>query len=136
LYGHSDHVAIGELATEARRLAADRKHRPEGTPHHIARLFYPVISAQFVAELLATLGPPAQLWSLSPDHFHVREEQVSTRVDVTSVLDRKLIALRSHRSQFEPDNALRMLNPEQAQRFLGTESFRCADALPGDPITG
>jgi LmbE family N-acetylglucosaminyl deacetylase len=136
LYGHSDHVAIGELATEARRRAADDDHRSAHSAHRVARLFYPVISAQFVNDLLSTLGPPAQLWSLSPNNFHVREDEVSAHVDVTSVLDRKLIALRSHRTQLEPDNALAMLTPELAQRFLSIERFRCADGLPGDPISG
>jgi LmbE family N-acetylglucosaminyl deacetylase len=144
LYGHSDHVAVGELVTDARRLAADPTFCPEQLvgdvqPFHVPRLFYPVLTAQFVIDLLgalAAIGKPGQLWSLHPDNFHVLADEITASVDVTSVLERKRLALHSHRTQLEPDNALALLTPELAVRFLGTEYFRCADGLPGDPVTG
>jgi N-acetyl-1-D-myo-inositol-2-amino-2-deoxy-alpha-D-glucopyranoside deacetylase len=144
LYGHSDHVAIGELTTEARRLAADPSFCPEQLSDtcpafHVPRLFYPVISAQFVGELLgalAAIGRPAQFWSLQPTAFHGSSSAISASVDVTSVLDQKRIALHSHRTQLEADNALCLLTPELEKNFLGVEHFSCADGLPGDPVSG
>src|SRR5262245_23543804 len=43
LYGHFDHVAIGEITTKAREVAADPHAIPdEGLGYAGARLFYPV----------------------------------------------------------------------------------------------
>jgi N-acetyl-1-D-myo-inositol-2-amino-2-deoxy-alpha-D-glucopyranoside deacetylase len=144
LYGHSDHVAIGELATEARRVAADPSVFAEqlsGACHafHVPRVFYPVITAQFVVDLLealAAIGRPAQFWSLRPADFHASISAISASVDVTSVLEPKRAALHSHRTQLDADNALRLLTPELEARFLGVEHFSCADGLPGDPVSG
>jgi LmbE family N-acetylglucosaminyl deacetylase len=145
LYGHSDHVAIGELVTAARSAAA----RPEQFPEQLAtgdccvhegsRLFFPVITAGAVAGALNEMrqaGLPAQLWSLAPDDFKATPEQVTAAVDVSSVLDEKLAALRSHRTQLDADHLFTRMPREVAQRFLGVECFRCADGRPGDPVAG
>jgi LmbE family N-acetylglucosaminyl deacetylase len=141
LYGHSDHVAVGELVTAARLLAADPGYAaeqltPECRAFYVPRLFFPVLTAQYVAELLGALGERARLWSLRPEDFHVPASAISASVDVSSVLAQKQRALHSHRTQLEADNALRLLTPELAARFLGVEHFRCADGLPGDPVIG
>jgi N-acetyl-1-D-myo-inositol-2-amino-2-deoxy-alpha-D-glucopyranoside deacetylase len=144
LYGHSDHVAVGELMGSARRAAADPMFCPEQLtetcrPFWIPRLFYPVITAEYVVDLITQLsaaGHAAQLWALRPEDFHVPASAITASVDVASVLSLKLRALRSHRTQLAADNALRLLDGELALRFLGTEHFRCADGLPGDPLGG
>lgn len=126
LYGHPDHVAIGELTEQARRAAGSD-----------ARLFYAVITGAAVAALqraASLAGVPSSLWGLGPEHFSVGEAAISTRVDVTPVLDRKLAALRCHRTQLEPNNVLTHLTPQLASAFFGTEAFRCADGLTGSPL--
>jgi LmbE family N-acetylglucosaminyl deacetylase len=139
LYGHSDHVAIGELTTRARAQAlAAEGGKATGTRTRDPRLFYAVITGESVANLLrgaAQAGLPATLWTLGPEHFHRTSSDVTARVDVSSVLANKLTALRCHRTQLEPDNVLAHLTPELARGFFGTESFRCADRLAGDPHT-
>jgi LmbE family N-acetylglucosaminyl deacetylase len=127
LYGHSDHVAIGELVSSARRAAQG------------SRLFFPVITADAVAGVLDEMrqaGLPAELWSLAPADFKATAEQVTAAVDVSSVFDQKLAALRSHRTQLDPDHLFTRMPREVALRFMGVECFRCADGQPGDPITG
>lgn len=126
LYGHSDHVAIGELTGQARQAAGSD-----------ARLFYAVITGAAVAELQRAAGQagvPTTLWRLGPQHFAVSEDAISARVDVGAVLDRKLAALRCHRTQLEPDNVLSHLTPALARAFFGSEAFRCADGAPGSPL--
>jgi LmbE family N-acetylglucosaminyl deacetylase len=142
LYGHSDHVAIGELVTEARQAVAEL-----GTADELAqaarlpapRLFFPVITAQAIAQLvddMARAGLPSRLWSLTPGDFHAKQAEITASIDVSSVLDRKLQALHSHRSQLEHDHLFAHLTPALAARFFGTEHFRCADGRPGDPLDG
>jgi N-acetyl-1-D-myo-inositol-2-amino-2-deoxy-alpha-D-glucopyranoside deacetylase len=127
LYGHSDHIAIGELTTQARQAA--------GVP---ARLFYAVMSGESVAALLdgaRAAGVPDSLWRIEPAAFAVSRSAITASVDVSAVLDQKLAALRCHRTQLEADNVLGHLTPALARDFFGVEHFRCADGRPGTPLT-
>jgi LmbE family N-acetylglucosaminyl deacetylase len=85
---------------------------------------------------MARAGLPSRLWSLTPGDFHAKQAEITASIDVSSVLDRKLEALRSHRSQLEDDHIFARLTPALAAHFFGTEHFRCADAQPGDPLRG
>jgi LmbE family N-acetylglucosaminyl deacetylase len=141
LYGHIDHTAIGELVIAARRAAAHAAYGGSATqPWSVPRLFFAVTTAAQVRALCdavaARTGRPARLWGLAPEAFRVLESEISASVDVSSALDRKLAALRSHRTQLEPDNALNLIDAELARRLLSVEHFRCADGLDGDPLTG
>jgi N-acetyl-1-D-myo-inositol-2-amino-2-deoxy-alpha-D-glucopyranoside deacetylase len=138
LYGHFDHEAIGELTTKARSVAADPHAIPDaGLGYAGAKLFYPVITGHSVGELLAgakSAGIPDSLWSLGPANFIAEASSITTRVDVSSVLAKKLAALRCHRTQLEANNVLGHLTPALAKQFFGTECFRCADGGAQSPL--
>lgn len=138
LYGHRDHVAIGQLLSDARRLSANAAVEVQGSrPHWVERHFLAVWTGHQVRKLLdalATAGTPGQLWGLRSEDFVVAEAEVTARVDVTSVLGRKLNALRCHETQLAPDHAFRLIRPDVAARVLAEESFRCADGLPGEVL--
>ena len=142
LYGHPDHTAIGELTSDARRLAADPSfvvpEAPELPAYRVPRLFFAVWTGEFVRDMLSALaqtGQHAQLWSLTPEQFPLDATAITASVDVRAVLEQKLRALRSHRTQLKPDHALLLLSDDLAARFLGVEHFHCADGLAGDPLT-
>jgi LmbE family N-acetylglucosaminyl deacetylase len=138
LYGHFDHEAIGELTTKARSVAADPHAIPDaGLGFASARLFYPVITSTMIAELLAgakQAGIPDSLWKLKPAAFTGEASSITTQVDVSSVLPRKLAALACHRTQLEADNVLKHLTPGLAKQFFGTEYFRCVDGGQQSPL--
>jgi LmbE family N-acetylglucosaminyl deacetylase len=138
LYGHFDHEAIGELTTKARSVAADPHAIPDaGQGFGAAQLFYPVITSSMVAELLSgakQAGIPDSLWRLKPAAFTGEASSITTRVDVSSVLSRKLAALACHRTQLEADNVLKHLTPALAHQFFGTECFRCVDGGTRSPL--
>lgn len=138
LYGHPDHVAIAQLAVEARRAAADEQLITPGfAPYKVPRHFFAVWTTEQVRELFERLSAQSiagQLWRLTAEHFLLSERDVSARVDVRSVLDEKLRAIRAHRTQLAPDHVLSLIEGELAQAFLGVERFRCADGLAGDPL--
>jgi N-acetyl-1-D-myo-inositol-2-amino-2-deoxy-alpha-D-glucopyranoside deacetylase len=139
LYGHPDHIAIGQLTSDARRAAADPSFATaDCAAYHVPRHFLAVWSAEQVATLLQQLmaaGTPGQLWQLEPRHFPCSERDVSARVDVTHVITQKLRAIRAHRTQLAHDHALLLLDERSARQTIGIERFRCADGLQGDPVT-
>lgn len=139
LYGHPDHIAIGELTDVARRAAAEPSVPTPGLePYRVPRHFHAVWTSEQVRELLSVLetkGTKAQLWRLTPEQFPFAETEVSARVDVRSVLAQKLRAIRAHRTQLHSDHVLRLIDEASAQNTLGIERFRCTDSLPGDPLT-
>jgi len=139
LYGHHDHIAMGRLVEDARRVAADEAYVASGlAPYRVPRHFFAVWTGQQVRELFEKLnaaGTPGQLWHLTPEHFVLTDDDVSARVDVRSVLTQKLRAIRAHRTQLAADHLLSLIDELSAQRVLGIERFRCADGLSGDPVT-
>jgi len=132
LYGHDDHIIIGQLTTEAFGMAGDPQAFPEHlaqglAPHHPAKLYYAAFRQGLVptlVERLAQAGQPSNLWGLSPDQFGIPEGEITATIDVHPFLDRKLAALRCHRTQLASDNTFAMLTPELAAEFLGVEHFR------------
>jgi N-acetyl-1-D-myo-inositol-2-amino-2-deoxy-alpha-D-glucopyranoside deacetylase len=139
LYGHADHVAIGELVERAVRAAGDPETARERAVRSVAapRLFQAVMTGNKVMQLMAAAsqaGRPFALWTLRPEDFYVTAEAITCEVDVTPVLPQKLAALRCHRTQLDQQNVLAHLTPELARSFFGTEAFHAVDGGPGGPI--
>lgn len=133
LYGHEDHIVIGRLTTEAFEIAGDPAAFPEHltqglAPHRAAKLYYAAFRQGLIPTLierLAQAGQPSNLWQLPPDQFGIPAEEITAAIDVGPFLERKLAALRCHRTQLAADNTFAVLTPELAAEFLGVEHFRC-----------
>ncbi|HKX29164.1 MAG TPA: PIG-L deacetylase family protein [Blastocatellia bacterium] len=134
LYGHEDHLAIGRLATSACSLSGDPavfpQHLTEGLPAHaVSRLFYATVPRGFYSELVVALarsGHEAQLWGIPPEQFGIPGAEITVRVDVSPFLDRKLEALRCHRTQLDADHVFSLLTRELAFEHFNCEFFRQA----------
>jgi LmbE family N-acetylglucosaminyl deacetylase len=126
--GHEDHVAIGAVATEA--FQAERKEGGTG----LARLLYCAISAHDLGRLNEELRERS-LEPMDPTQPFmprgVPDDAIGVRVDCSDVYDRKLEALRSHKTQAELEELPFDLWPE----VLATESFVIAwpPRDPADP---
>ncbi len=117
--GHPDHVAIGRAATEAFRVARAR------SDSGFARLLYTVLSDVRLAALnerlrARGLDPPDDRQPLVPRGVPVGRIGVS--VDCSAVLERKVEALRCHRTQGELEDLPFDLWP----LVLGREEFEIA----------
>ncbi|MFN7926405.1 MAG: PIG-L deacetylase family protein [Blastocatellia bacterium] len=118
LYGHDDHIAIGQLTSQAVAQVSPT-----------TKLYYAACPKGLMSALAARLqeaGLPANLWDIPPGEFGVPAELITTEIDVRDFVDRKLAALRCHRTQMMDDHAFKFLPLELAREFFGVEHFRLA----------
>jgi N-acetyl-1-D-myo-inositol-2-amino-2-deoxy-alpha-D-glucopyranoside deacetylase len=131
LYGHPDHIHT-HLAT-LRALDA----RPG------VRLFYAVVSREGLLEaraaFLATGAAPEDDGILSEENIDfvgTPDERITVRFDASACVDRKIAALRAHRTQWGTTE--RFLDQPAPVRdlMLGTEYFVLARPRDGMPPSG
>jgi LmbE family N-acetylglucosaminyl deacetylase len=114
LYGHPDHAAARAIAHAALQLLGG------GVDVYEAAWPHGVVAG--LAAAAAQRGLPVGLWGLEPEAFGC-ERDATLVVDVRPVLDRKLAALRAHRSQVGPDHLLGALPADLAAEFLAQEPW-------------
>jgi LmbE family N-acetylglucosaminyl deacetylase len=127
--GHADHVTIGEAATEA--FYAARATGGAG----FGSLLYTAIPASALDRLNDGLRERGLEPIDSTQPFMPRgvpDERIGVRVDCSAAYERKLEALRCHRTQAEMEDVPFDLWPD----LLGTEAFVVAwpERRPGDPV--
>jgi N-acetylglucosamine malate deacetylase 2 len=124
--GHPDHVAISGFTSDAIAAAADPRWYGESGPPHVVR------------RLLWT--PPVSVWnSASMDGF-VDQPGVDFVIDVSRWRERRIAALRAHRSQHLSIDRHFFAKPD-LDRILATEFWRQAwgprlGDRPGTDILG
>jgi LmbE family N-acetylglucosaminyl deacetylase len=127
--GHADHVTIGEAATEA-------FHRARGSGGDgFGSLLYTAIPVSALDRLNEGLRERGLEPIDSTQPFMPRgvpDEEIGVRVDCSPAYERKLEALRCHRTQAEMEDVPFDLWPD----LLGTESFVVAwpERRPADPV--
>src|SRR5205085_8574306 len=132
LYGHADHIAIGQLTTKACALAGDPNAFPQHlnedlTAHCVPELLYATAPLGFYSNLvsrLAEVGHATHLWGIPPEQFGVPPEEIALINDITPFLERKLAALRCHRTQLDEVHVFTHLTPELATQLFNQEFFR------------
>jgi N-acetyl-1-D-myo-inositol-2-amino-2-deoxy-alpha-D-glucopyranoside deacetylase len=115
LYYHPDHVATFEMVRRAVKRLPD--------PPALYRSVWPkAMMTSFGAELRRR-GLSDDLWELAPEDFGTEDVEGSFAVDVRPFVERKLAALRAHRTQLPDQHALAAIDNGLAEKFLGTEWF-------------
>ncbi len=112
-YGHPDHIAIHYATVDAVRLAADPSYRPElGEPWRVGAFYYTAVPREIMLEFAERNDGP--LRHLSPERralLGTPEAEISTRVPIKPLWERKAEAILSHRTQvgdpsrFSPDES-------------------------------
>ena len=98
--GHPDHIAIGRFTTRAYRRVPD------------------------VLALYTIAVPRSLAETLGMKQLHtVPDEAIAVTVDVSTVWEAKMAAIRCHRTQLCESSILRASN-EMQRLFLGTEHFQ------------
>jgi LmbE family N-acetylglucosaminyl deacetylase len=128
--GHEDHVAIGAVATEAFQST-----RTSSSGQAFSRLLHNVVP-QSSLDRLNELFRERGLEPMDPTQPFmprgVPDRTIGVRVDCSSVYERKLEAIRCHKTQAELEDVPYDLWPE----MLSTESFTVAwpERRPRDPV--
>ena len=150
-YGHPDHIAIHEITVAAVEAAADPAQYAEQlndglVPHCIKKLYYTALPRRFfrkMAEKLAAAGIDISTMG-GPRNGDMREwgmpdELVTTTIDVSTVLERKIQAFWCHRTQLNPAGPFATtlrLGDEVWREPMSTEYYtRVRPAVaPGEPL--
>lgn len=137
IYGHPDHVTISARATDAYRRAAGEPGGPRALYHQAV----PRSSVTRLLELMAQRSPGADgapAREPSEDdrrqaeafvRFSRPDEEITTIVDVRSVIDRKTAALQAHASQTQGRDFGEDGGDAGAELF-GREAFILVDPAP------
>jgi len=128
--GHEDHVAIGAVATEAFQAT-----RTSSSGRAFSRLLHNVVP-QSSLDRLNELFRERGLEPMDPTQPFmprgVPDRTIGVRVDCSRVYERKLEAIRCHKTQAELEDVPYDLWPQ----MLSTESFTVAwpERRPRDPV--
>jgi LmbE family N-acetylglucosaminyl deacetylase len=100
-YGHPDHIAIHHATVEGVRLAAELDYRPElGGPWRIDALYVTAAPRELLLEYAArNEGPFRHLSEEARQRIGTPDAEITTRIDVASLLPRKAAAILAHTSQ-------------------------------------
>ncbi|MBW3621045.1 MAG: N-acetyl-1-D-myo-inositol-2-amino-2-deoxy-alpha-D-glucopyranoside deacetylase [Actinobacteria bacterium] len=131
-YGHPDHVKGHRVTERALAMAEDPWwHTPDdGEPHAVAKRYVFAFTRsamlsthrRLLAEGLASPFGEGDI-DESDLVFGIPDEDVTTIVDISPVLDRKRAAMRAHRSQIGEDSFFLNVPEDLVVELFGTEAF-------------
>jgi N-acetyl-1-D-myo-inositol-2-amino-2-deoxy-alpha-D-glucopyranoside deacetylase len=131
VYGHPDHIAIHRATS----WAIDVLTRENGAS--LPSLYFTALPRGYMRRLAEEarrhgLAAEQNGNGFDLEKFGTPDELVTTVVNVGPYLDAKLQAIRSHRTQINPDNPILSLPEDMVRRFLEKEHFTLASH--GAPI--
>lgn len=125
-YGHPDHIQVHRVGHAAAELA--------GTP----RVYEASMNRDRIKAMQAMRpddAPDDDEEGFDIDKIGLPEEEITTAVDVTAMMDTKRAAMAVHESQIAADSWFLQLPPEVFTMAFGTEWFRrVTPAFTADPI--
>lgn len=100
-YGHPDHIAVHRHVTAAVEVSGTDAYPDAGAPWTPAKVYWTVTEASALAAGVAAIGDVPDGWQHPEpgDLPAIPDEQVTTAVDVSSVLDAKRAAMVAHATQ-------------------------------------
>ncbi len=141
-YPHPDHLRVHEVGVAAFEAAGDPGRYPQAGPaHQPDKLYYTVHAAARFRELHQAFvergleSPFDEAWRKRWEG--VREEPVTTSIDVSSVTDVRRRALLAHATQVDPASRFWFgLPPEVMDTIHPTDDYRLArlGTAPREPV--
>jgi LmbE family N-acetylglucosaminyl deacetylase len=122
LYWHLDHIGMHERTYDAL----------ESLGTSAPPLYYVTLPRGIMRNVVDAavenhaVPPGTDLWGITPDAFGLHAAAPTLVVDVGDWVERKLSALRCHKTQIGPDSPFARIDLADARRCLGIEHFRRA----------
>ncbi|MGB3329719.1 MAG: PIG-L family deacetylase, partial [Thermomicrobiales bacterium] len=132
IYGHPDHVRIGEVASEAVLRAAKDDHASLGEPWQVTSLYHTSIPRE-VMQSFRDRAPGLFAW-MNDEEFGkmgTPSAEITHWVDTVDYLDTARKAIVAHRTQIQDMNAFTADTPEVRNRLRYQQFTRVP--LPWDP---
>ncbi len=140
-YGHPDHMKTHQVTVAAFDAAGDPARYLESglPPWQPSKLYFtalPLSQLRQMEEYFRSVGitSPFEREDLTPERMGTPDEQITTKVDVRQYLDKKLEALRCHRTQIAADSFFFKLPEIFNGEAMAYESFVRARSLVDAPI--
>jgi N-acetyl-1-D-myo-inositol-2-amino-2-deoxy-alpha-D-glucopyranoside deacetylase len=137
-YGHPDHIQAHRVAMYAAQLAAPPSYKLSlGEPWDIAKVYWAAMSENRMRQSLREIrasGDTETFSGMEPDGemgpFVTPDELLTACVDGKEFVDLKMEALRTHRSQVDP-NGFFFAGAESGHIFWADEFYRLVKGTPG-----
>lgn len=139
-YGHPDHIQAHRVTHYAVDLAASPTFRRDlGEPWSVQKVYWTAFPRGIVRagiEALKAQGIEDEFTAMDPDDlpFACDDDLVTTAIDATDFLPRKMAALRAHGTQVSVDGGFFALADNVGAEAFGVEYYRIARGTP--VITG
>src|SRR3954447_15627422 len=133
-YGHPDHIMAHRVATAAVERAADPGYG-EGPAWTVAKLYWTATPKSVLRKGFEAIQGQANLpfgvASVDDLPFGVEDDEVTTVLDGTGFGERKIAALRAHRTQIAVDGVFFALSNMLGREALSIEHFRLVQGQLG-----
>ena len=139
-YGHPDHIQAHRVAMYAASLAGVASYLPElGAAWNVSKIYwtaFPVSVIRAGMEALAQAGDTTTFASQDPQDipFACADELVSTVIDGSEFVERKVAALQAHATQISTDSGFFALSNNLGAEVLGHEFYRLAKGQLSGPF--
>lgn len=118
IYGHPDHINVNTTGLPALKLAAERGWK-------VPSVYYAAASRERVLQMASRPGNPfSDMTSEQLNQMGTPAAEITTWIDTRAMTDRKISAIRAHRTQVGDDGPFAGLEPDVLQTFLSIESCR------------
>jgi LmbE family N-acetylglucosaminyl deacetylase len=146
VYGHPDHLYVHRVTVRAVHLAAEAESREveqsssreartplldsstsrllDPTPWRVAALYFSTTPRERIQERAAKRQGPFK--EMKPERLALLgtpRAEITTALDVGAYYERKLAAVRAHRTQFGPGGPMAELSREEVARLFSREHF-------------
>jgi N-acetyl-1-D-myo-inositol-2-amino-2-deoxy-alpha-D-glucopyranoside deacetylase len=138
-YGHPDHIQAHRVATYGASLAAVPSYRRDlGEPWDIAKIYWGSMSESRFREGIRALraaGDTTTFEGMDPDGslapFATPDADLAAVVEAADHVERKLDALRAHRTQISVDGPFFALSNNVGNQVWSSEYYRIAKGQQG-----
>ncbi len=121
-YGHPDHVTVSRRTVAAREQIA----AGGGPAPLLYYVCFPRSNFRRMWQQMTDRGITPPFASLEMDKIGSPDEMVTTRVDVSGMVETKIASLALHRTQMDPKGAFAQLPEHITKEMMSTEYFSLA----------